>query len=51
MIRPINEWKKSAGELANYLGAENSADFEFSGITSNSNEIQTGDLFKIPAKI
>ncbi len=45
MIRPINEWKKSAGELANYLGAENSADFEFSGITSNSNEIQAGDLF------
>ena len=45
MIRPVSDYVKSVSELANFIGVETSFDLNFSGITSDSRSVITGDLF------
>ena len=45
MIRPVSDYVKSVSELANFIGVETSLDLNFSGITSDSRSVITGDLF------
>lgn len=45
MNRPLGNYSKTIGEVARYLGQENSGIEIFRGICSNSNEIEAGDLF------
>ena len=45
MIRPISDYVKSVSELANFIGIESSLELNFTGITSDSRSVVTGDLF------
>jgi UDP-N-acetylmuramoyl-L-alanyl-D-glutamate--2,6-diaminopimelate ligase len=45
MIRPISDYVKSVSELANFIGIESSLKLNFTGITSDSRSVVTGDLF------
>jgi UDP-N-acetylmuramoyl-L-alanyl-D-glutamate--2,6-diaminopimelate ligase len=45
MIRPVQEFKRSSKELANYLGLACELDFGFTGVVSNSKDLIPGDLF------
>ena len=45
MIRPVSDYVKSVTELANFIGIESDLNLEFSGITSDSRGVNSGDLF------
>ena len=45
MIRPVSDYVKSVTELANFIGIESDLKLEFSGITSDSRGVNSGDLF------
>ena len=45
MIRPVSDYVKSVAELANFIGIESDLKLEFSGITSDSRGVNSGDLF------
>lgn len=45
MIRPVSDYLKSVADLTRYVGIESKFDFSFSGITSDSRNIEKGDLF------
>lgn len=45
MIRPVSDYVKSFAELANFIGIETDLKLEFSGITSDSRGVNSGDLF------
>ena len=45
MIRPVSDYVKSVAELANFIGIESNLNLEFTGITSDSRGINSGDLF------
>ena len=45
MIRPVSDYLKSVADLSRHVGIESKFDFKFSGITSDSKAVETGDLF------
>jgi len=45
MIRPVSDYVKSVAELANFIGIESDLKLEFSGLTSDSRGVNSGDLF------
>lgn len=46
MIRPLEAHSKTIGELLRFLGLpETQSEISFTGITANSREVQSGDLF------
>jgi UDP-N-acetylmuramoyl-L-alanyl-D-glutamate--2,6-diaminopimelate ligase len=45
MIRPVSDYLKSVADLSRHVGIESKFDFRFSGITSDSRTVETGDLF------
>ena len=45
MIRPVSDYVKSVSQLSNYLGIKSDLNFDFSGITSDSRSVESGDLF------
>jgi hypothetical protein len=44
MIRPVSDCVKSVSELANFIGIESELNLEFSGITSDSRGVNSGDF-------
>jgi UDP-N-acetylmuramoyl-L-alanyl-D-glutamate--2,6-diaminopimelate ligase len=45
MIRPVSEHAKSVAELSNFIGISSNLNLEFTGITSDSRSISSGDIF------
>jgi UDP-N-acetylmuramoyl-L-alanyl-D-glutamate--2,6-diaminopimelate ligase len=45
MIRPVSDHAKSISELSNFLGIESEFKLDFTGITSDSRSVESGDLF------
>ena len=45
MIRPVSDYVKSVSELANFIGIQSDLKVEFTGITSDSRSVASGDLF------
>jgi len=45
MIRPVSDYVKSVAELSNFIGVNSELDLKFSGITSDSRSVVSGDLF------
>jgi len=45
MIRPVSDYVKSVAELSNFIGINSELDLKFSGITSDSRSVVSGDLF------
>ena len=45
MIRPVSDYLKSVADLSRHVGIGSKFDFKFSGITSDSKAVETGDLF------
>ena len=45
MIRPISDYVKSVSELAKFIGIESELKLDFTGITSDSRGVASGDLF------
>ena len=45
MIRPVSDYVKSVAELVNFIGIESDLKLEFSGITTDSRGVNSGDLF------
>ena len=45
MIRPIGEYQRSFEEVARFIGQSNSSSLKIRGISSNSKNIEVGDLF------
>ena len=45
MIRPVSDYVKSVSELANFIGIQSDLKFDFTGITSDSRSVASGDLF------
>jgi UDP-N-acetylmuramoyl-L-alanyl-D-glutamate--2,6-diaminopimelate ligase len=45
MIRPVSDYVKTVSELANFIGIQSDLKLEFTGITSDSRSVASGDLF------
>ena len=45
MIRPVSDYVKSVSELANFIGIESDLKLNFTGVTSDSRSVVSGDLF------
>jgi UDP-N-acetylmuramoyl-L-alanyl-D-glutamate--2,6-diaminopimelate ligase len=45
MIRPVSDYVKSVSELANFIGIESDLKLNFTGVTSDSRSVASGDLF------
>jgi UDP-N-acetylmuramoyl-L-alanyl-D-glutamate--2,6-diaminopimelate ligase len=45
MIRPVSDYVKSVSELANFIGIESDLMLNFTGVTSDSRSVVSGDLF------
>jgi len=45
MIRPVSDYVKSVSELSNFIGIKSDLNLNFTGITSDSRSIASGDLF------
>ena len=45
MIRPVSDYVKSVSELANFIGIQSDLKLDFTGITSDSRSVASGDLF------
>ena len=45
MIRPVSDYVKSVSELSNFIGIKSDLNLNFTGITSDSRSVASGDLF------